>query len=304
MGERALRDGRGPATGLRRGLRDAASGLGVTEWRRPLRTGTAGLRPAPDFLVIGAQKSGTTTIYDYLLQHPDVRSALRKEVHYFDRAWGNGDRWYRAHFPAAAPGRPRSWLTGEATPYYLLDPRVPVRIAQSAPDARLVAVLRHPVDRAYSGFQHSRALGLEPEADFGIALDLETERTAAAWDRLVSGASEREPAVEAFSYLRRGRYAEQLRRWDAAIRDPSQLLVVLADELFTDPQATMTRVLSHLGLSVPGPRGWQSYDFGRRNARQYTALPDGIRARLAGTFAADVAELEQRIGRATGWHGL
>src|SRR4051794_39950057 len=84
--------------------------------RRP----TSSQRALPDFLIIGAQKSGTTSLYDYLCQHPQVRPAMTKEVHYFDFNFTRGTRWYRSHFPLGVGSR--NWVTGEATPYYLFHP--------------------------------------------------------------------------------------------------------------------------------------------------------------------------------------
>lgn len=269
-------------------LRRAARGF--RQWPR---TATAGARTLPDFLVIGAQKAGTTSLYHYLTQYPDVRSASAKEVHFFDHRHDHGERWYRAHFPLA--GADRSWVTGEATPFYLLHPSVPERVAALLPEARLVALLRHPVARAYSHFQHSRATGAEPCADFATALDLEAERTDPAWRRLEHGAG-RERAVETFSYMRRSTYAPQLHRWLTSFSSES-LLVLTAEELFADPATVLARVRGHCGLEPSAmPIDWE-----KRNARSYDRMPDGLRRRLSAVFAPDVAAVEQLLARPTGW---
>jgi lipopolysaccharide transport system ATP-binding protein len=87
---------------------------------------TAGLRRAPDFLIIGAQKGGTTSLYSYLCEHPSVVAAERIEVHYFDLAYDRPWWWYKSHFPGRI-GNGRT-LTGEASPYYLFHPLVPERV--------------------------------------------------------------------------------------------------------------------------------------------------------------------------------
>ncbi|HEX9782521.1 MAG TPA: hypothetical protein VGA56_07280, partial [Opitutaceae bacterium] len=102
----------------------------------------------PDFIILGAQKAGTTSLYAYLLEHPQVLPARKKEVHYFDLRYERGERWYRSHFPSqrAMQARGRSLgnrvITGEATPYYLFYPRAPERVASVVPNAKFIVLLR------------------------------------------------------------------------------------------------------------------------------------------------------------------
>ena len=95
----------------------------IHDARQLVRRTTSRWRTLPDYLIIGAQKAGTTSLYDYLQSSPDIRPALTKEVHFFDRNFQRGPAWYRAHFPLSSATR--DWVTGEASPYYLLHPRVP-----------------------------------------------------------------------------------------------------------------------------------------------------------------------------------
>ena len=106
---------------------------------------TRGMRQLPDFIGIGAMKAGTTSLATYLFRHPSVGPPRRKEIHYFDSPeFQLGEGWYRAHFPVRRPGM----LTGEASPYYLTPPPCPRRVHALVPGARLVVMLRNPVDRA------------------------------------------------------------------------------------------------------------------------------------------------------------
>src|SRR4051812_20031887 len=114
---------------------------------------SAPLRGLPSVLIIGAQKSGTTSLSSYLVEHPDMLPSLRKEVHYFSFNYERGVNWYRAHFPYTHHLR-RGALTLDATPYYLVHPLVAQRAAQLLPHAKLVVLLRNPVDRALSHYQH------------------------------------------------------------------------------------------------------------------------------------------------------
>jgi len=125
---------------------------------------TAGLRAGPDFVIIGSKRGGTTSLYNYLLQHPSVQPLFPgrqriKGVHYFDSQFARGPRWYRSHFPLQARGRhlARPWLrqavAGEASPYYLFHPLAAERLARQVPDVRVIVLLRDPVERAYSHYK-------------------------------------------------------------------------------------------------------------------------------------------------------
>ena len=134
----------------RSGLRQqVVNGLKVP--LRGLRGGfrrlTGPLRGMPSLLLIGTQKGGSTSLFNYLVQHPDVLPPLGKEVHYFDFNYGKGVNWYHGRFPY------RYQLGGgvrtlDATPYYMMHPLAPERAAGLLPDVKLIAVLRNPIDRA------------------------------------------------------------------------------------------------------------------------------------------------------------
>src|ERR1044071_7027899 len=121
---------------------------------------TAAARPLPDFLVIGAQKAGTTALYSYLRDHPAIAGPPWKEVSFFDRHFWRGDAGYRGNFPnrlslrrmRARPGAEP--IGGEASPSYMFHPLAPQRVAELVPDARLIALVRNPVDRALSHYHH------------------------------------------------------------------------------------------------------------------------------------------------------
>lgn len=196
-----------------------------------------------DFLIIGEMKCGTTTLWSLLDQHPQVFRPLEKELHFFGSYSYFGasgpDRLgdlaqYQAHFAEAAPGQ----LRGEATPNYLVDRLAPQRIAETAPGARLVAVLRDPIARAWSHYWHVVRRGWE-DLDFEDALDAEEARIA-------RGDDEREK----FSYMTRGKYVQNLRRYEALFgRDA--ICVVFLDELKGNRQAVVEEVWRHIGCQPP-----------------------------------------------------
>ena len=261
---------------------------------------TAAWRPLPDYLVIGAARAGSTSLYEYLIQHPAVLPALVKEVHFFTASYARGAGWYRAHFPiglrrAMVARRQGVALTGEATPYYLFDPRAPNRIRQLLPSVRLLAVLRDPVQRAVSHYQHERRLGVET-LSLAEAIDAEEGRLDGAEDveRLdMDGALQFRH--QHFGYLARGRYAEQLQRYLAQF-PASQLMVVRSEDLFEQPEATYAKVLHFLGLPE-----WSLPRYARFNASRGMTPDPHLDARLRSYFEPHNAALARLIGREMSW---
>lgn len=254
---------------------------------------TAGRRAWPAFLVIGAQKAGTTSLYAQLGAHPAVVPALRKEVHWFDRAHRRGAD-YRAYFPrsralARRPGGPG--VTGEATPFLLCHPLAPGRVRATLPDVRLVVVLRDPVARAISGYHHAVRHGDE---DRPIEVALDPDRVepvgapddAAWWDG--------DNVVRRRGYLERGDYAPQLARW--LDRFPREQLLVL-DSADVHDGSGAAAVVEHLGLP-PAP----TVPLTARNVGAYdpAAVPV-VERRLRAYFAPRNDALADLLGRTFPW---
>jgi Sulfotransferase domain len=186
----------------------------------------------PTFLIIGAMRSGTSTLARTMAQHPEVFIPPGKEMHFFDHHFDRGIEWYRSRFEAAGPAR----AIGEATPTYMYNDEARRRMAETLPDARLIAILRDPVDRAYSHYWHNRARGREPLA-FEEALAAEPERIAEA----PQGRKGR------YAYVGRGRYARQLERL-AEVYPRESVLVLILEEFSRDPVAGLRRVWRSLGV--------------------------------------------------------
>ena len=214
---------------------------------------TSRWRMLPDFLIVGAQRSGTTSMFKTLIQHPMVaRPFLRKGIHYFDVRYDRGESWYRGNFPITATStlkrrgvRP---LTGESSPFYMFHPLAPTRIAHDLPDMRLIVLLRDPVERAYSAHTHESARGFETES-FERALELEDQRIKGERERMLV-----EEGYESHHWrhddLTRGRYIEQLRELEAAV-GRERILVVDSDDFFTTPHEVWPEVCDYLQLSPP-----------------------------------------------------
>jgi hypothetical protein len=256
-----------------------------------LRRASGGRRPLPDFLIAGAQKAGTTSLHAYLCQHPDVDSPVTKEVHFFDHEFQRGPGWYRAHFrrPSGATS-----ITGESTPYYLFHPLAPARAAELLPGCKLIVVLRNPIDRAYSHHNHERALGFE-DLSFERAVAIEAERLEGEEELLLGNPHYRSWAHQHYSYLGRGRYAEQLERWLELFAD-EQLLILSAEDLFEDPLKVVAEAQEFLGLELVAPA-----DVEAKNARSYAPIAAEVRATLSASFDPHNRRLYRLVGRDFGW---
>ena len=203
---------------------------------------TADLRSRPDFVILGAQRGYTTSLFRCVSSHPSVAPPSKKEIHYFDVHYDKGPRWYRSQFPVARPGR----ITGEASPYMLFHPLAPARAAQDLPETtRFIVLLREPVHRTVSHYWFSRRRKRFETEPFERAIALEPERLAGETERVLRG--ENSDAHSGYSYVARSEYEGQLRSWfDAVGRD--RILIVESEKLSTDSAATAD-VVEWLGLA-------------------------------------------------------
>jgi hypothetical protein len=265
-------------------------GLLEASRRAELRWRIGQSRALPDVVILGAQKSGTTSLHGYLVQHPGVVEPLRKEVHYFDVNYGRGEAWYRAHF--GRTGEPG--LNLDSSPYYLYHPAVPRRLKALLPDARLIILLRDPVRRAYSHYWHERGKGRE-KLGFEEAIAAEPGRLGQSETQLADGSLERSHEHQHFSYLARGRYAEQLERW-IALFPREQFLILRFEDLARDPLGVLNKTLVFLDLPPVG-----SVSLEARNTRKYPPMAEATAARLRAYFEPHDRRLERLLGQTMGW---
>lgn len=256
-----------------------------------LRRASASRRQLPAFLIIGTQKGGTTSLHEYLSEHPLVSPPTTKEVHYFDHAHRRGEGWYRAHFD---PRRHPDEISGESTPYYLFHPMVPRLVARDLPDCKLIVIFRNPIDRAFSHHNHERALGFE-DLPFEEAIAREPERLRGEEERILADPRCRSFPHQHHSYLARSRYAEQLERWLLHV-DRSRFLILSSEDLFADPATTLAEAEEFLGLERDIPD-----DLTARNARSYAPIQADLRDRLREEFEPHNRRLYELVGRDFGW---
>jgi hypothetical protein len=262
--------------------------------RASYRELTGPLRGLPSALIIGAQKAGTTSLFNYLVQHPAVLSPFGKEIHYFDLHYARGVRWYRGRFPYGYRLGPDA-LTLDASPYYLFHPLAPERAAALLPQVKLIALLRNPIDRALSHYQHEVRGGRE-SLSFEEAIDREAERLAGEEERLRADPGYYSYNHHRYSYVRRGLYLEQLLRWLQHF-PRSQLLVLPSEWLFRDPPAASAAVYRFLGLSEHRLEQYKAFYQGSYER----TIPPTLRTRLQSVFEAPNRELFRWMGEEFDW---
>ncbi|PUA79757.1 sulfotransferase family protein [Nocardioides currus] len=242
--------------------------------------------PRPDFLVIGAPKAGTTALHAALAQHPDVFVSSPKEPKFWlcdgepPPAWcGPGDKhsqqewiWREDDYAELFSQAREDQVRGESTPFYLWSRGAHRRIGEALPDVRLIAVVRDPIDRAYSNWMHLWSDGLEPESDFETAFARQDQRVRAGW-------------APFWRYRDLGRYGEQLEHLNRHV-DPERVLVLRYRDLVDDPRSAVDRVSRFLGI-----REGLVDHIPRDNSRGF--VHPGWRPRLAGPVVRGGARLGQ-----------
>jgi Sulfotransferase family len=241
--------------------------------------------PLPDFFVIGAPKAGTTALHAALAGHPQLHLSSVKEPKYFlgddhpsRRVAGPGDAhsarewvWQRDRYEALFADAPAGTLRGESTPFYLYDLDAHRRIARAVPDAKLVAVLRDPVDRAYSNWMHLWSDGLERVADFATACRLEDERIAAGWGHF-------------WHYRRTGLYGDQLAHLFTCF-PREQVHLLRYRDLVDQPRETLDGICTFLGVATG-----HAPDVPRENSRPF------VRPGLKTRTVAPIVRLGAAVG--------
>ncbi|MGP7813336.1 sulfotransferase family protein [Glutamicibacter soli] len=257
---------------------------------------TAGLRLSPAFIIAGAQRCATTSLFRMLARHPQVQPpVMNKGIHFFDTAdrYARGSNFYAAHFPLSRPGA-RKLVSGEASPYYLFHPLAMERIAQVAPQAQVIVLLRDPVERAFSAYKQERGRGFET-LSFTEALAAEDERLDGEEDRIIADPTYQSYNHQHYGYVARGRYARQLRRAEAAL-GPGKLTVLDSDAFFRPGLQGWDDLLQKIGLDP-----WRPDEIVHSNARPSGELDLDLRAALVSGYDEDNEELADYLGYRPSW---
>ncbi|WP_067496155.1 sulfotransferase [Actinoplanes sp. TFC3] len=265
---------------------------------------TAPSRMTPSFLICGGQRCGTTSLYRALAAHPAVlKAVLHKGVHYFDVSYERGMSWYKGHFPMqrqAEKVREKHGVpaqTFESSPYYMYHPQAAARIAADLPGAKLLVLVRDPVERAYSQHHHEVARGFETERDFGNALALEPARLHRQEEKLAADPRFYSFAHQHHAYRARGEYARYLSVMAQHV-GRERIHVVESERFFTQPEEVYDEVCTFLGL----PTNLGHPEFERHNARlRQSDMDPGLRRELSNHYASHDEALITWLGRVPIW---
>ena len=251
------------------------------------RLWNAASRSLPDFLILGAHKSGTTSLFHLLCRHPHVLRSLYKEVNFFNRNYQRGELWYRAHFPTERRKARARAVTVESSPLYFAAPEVPARVHALLPDCRFLVLLRNPVDRLHSHYQHHRRLGrpTPPWSGFldGVRSCIRTDTDDADHPHL------------GYAAASRSRYHVILERW-FALYPRERFLVLSYEETYAGMAATIARICKH--VEIPP---WTPDRQERRNTGSYSAMDPAARAELQELFRPANQRLFALLDRSFPW---
>jgi hypothetical protein len=256
---------------------------------------TAQQRALANCQIVGAQKAGTSSLYYYLTQHPQVHGSLNKEVHYFDGGitptrdtYKYGDAWYKAHFPLINKTT-KNDIFVDATPMYLFNPLSAQRIQQFNQHSKIIILLRDPTQRAISHYFHSQRHGFE-ELDIMQALQAEEQR-------LETNNNPKALSFRVHSYKNRGLYLQQILAYQKLF-PANQVLILDSDALFTTPNEALVEVYNFLEID----NGYQCPDLTIRNiGSNKNKVDDTVYQYLSNYFKEPNKQLFSSLNKTFNW---
>ena len=258
-----------------------------------------------DFMVIGAEKCGTTSLFQYLAQHPRIASPIEKEIDFFDQEYKHGLDWYLAHFPAFGDGafgeresgegaiahkKITSQIVGETSANYLYNKLVPERVHQHFPNVQLVVLLRHPVDRTLSRYNMMVRNGNEARS-----LETVISQEMAQIQKATTAEGIPWPVLNRCRHIGNSLYAYHLQHWLAHF-SREQLLAIQSESLFTQSQATLGTLCQTLKITPP-----PAQDYKKHNAGEYATASLELRQQLAEFYHPHVRKLEELLSQSFDW---
>ena len=244
---------------------------------------------SPSFIILGTQKGGTTSLYRYLEEHPQILPAIKKEIYFWNHHYKRGFDWYFSHFPSLKSSA--NFVTGESTPSYLEDKQVAHRIAKTFPQMKLIILLRNPIERTVSQYYHWVRLGLEQQSlEAAISLELEllgnypeTSINPNYWE-------------QTYKYIWRGMYVEFIQNW--MMHFPAEnFLILKSEDLYEQPQITLEKVFEFLNLPEHSLSEFKPYNQG-----YYQPMPENVHTQLRDFFYPQNKRLEAFLRREFNWN--
>jgi len=263
-------------------------------YKRHIYALTGPIRSLPDFIIIGTVRSGSTSLYYNICQHPCVLSAAYDELGYFDNNFHLGLNWYRSLFPTlfskwVVKQKKQFAITGEDTPFYIWNPLVANRILKILPNIKLIVLFRNPVDRAYSNYHLGVRAGSE-NLSFEDAIQMELKKLDNKFQQDI------EKYTIARSYITKGFYADQLKIW-LELFTPEQLIIVSTEDLESNPQETLDKIYDFLKI----PKNHKLIPEKQKTA-SYPKMKEETRKILINLYKKSNEELFTIIGKRFDWN--
>ena len=261
---------------------------------------TASLRILPDFLVIGVGRGGTTSCFHYLSQHPSIIGSAYDDIGFFDQNFHLGLNWYRSMFPTKFLKKKivkefGKCLTYDVTPSYIRKPWVARRIKELFPKIKLIALLRNPVDKAYSHYHLSLRSGVQKSSfEEIIEEDVKTFQKFENTNSMIDDEYFRNYIEK--SLLGRGIYAQQLKIW-FELFDPKQILILTSEELSTETNKTMNKIFQFLDLP-----DYEIPDTAKRSTGNYTNMKMDTRKKLISFYSKYNQDLFKLLNQEFDWN--
>lgn len=239
---------------------------------------------APNFMIIGVQRGGTTSLYSYVMQHPQIVSPIKKEMDFWSWHFHRGINWYLSHFPPIPSGE--NFITGEASPSYIDHPDAVDRVFQNCPDVKLILLLRNPCDRAISHYYHWRSFNWEYRT-LEDAIEDDIQKLKEKTDIIIG----EEPG----NYIVHGLYIEHLKKW-LKLFPREQILIIKSEDLYVETAKTMKQVWQFLGLPE-----YQLPEYQNSNPGSYSPVDESTRQKLRDYFQPYNKQLEEYLGMKFNW---
>lgn len=253
---------------------------------------TSRFRKMPDFIIVGVQKGGTTSLFNYLKTHPEIKLHNNKEIHFFDRYYNQGVSWYRSWFPLEMYGK----VTGEATPNYIFYPNAIKRMKTMLPKVKLIVLLRNPIERAYSHYQMEKRKGRE-----GLSFENAIKHEKLILEHEYIKVEEKgedyfSERLTNNSYLTRGLYAEQLKRL-FVYYDKSQVLIIDSKNFKKNTEVVLKEVYDFLELNqVEGSKLEKN-----KNVHNYPLMNEETKSYLEDFYRKPNEELFKLLNQRFDW---
>jgi hypothetical protein len=206
----------------------------------------------PDFIIFGVSRSGTTSLYQYLSQHPNIEPSVVKELRFFDMYFDRGINWYRMNFPSKwqkfvfTKLKHKKFITGEASGAYLQNPHTPKRIHNLNPNMKLILLLRNPVDRAFSHYKRKIKNGSE-KLSFEEVIEKEKSRINGEHEKMEKNEKYYSPIYHSLAYITTGLYAIRLKHW-LKYFSMRQILILENGEFLREPEKVYNQAIKFLDL--------------------------------------------------------